>query len=1794
MRNLKKILAMVLALVMSLSLMATAGAAQFPDVDDSNPYKTAIDVLDELKVFQGFEDGTFKPTDTLNRAQAAVLVYRIATGDVENKYLDNYTYMQQSKFTDLDGYNWAKGYINYCQNAGIVVGTSATTFNPGAPVTGYQLMVMLLRTLGYGKAGEFTDPKGWELQTAAIAEREGILKNVTGGDFGAPAPRQMVAEILFRGILHDTVEYSPLTPGGYTDSGVSLGKKTLGLEEVKGVVVANEYADLRDDDTLADGKTALVNGDGDTYTIDYTSTLDDIGEARLVYVQNGTKVLKLADAGNTVEVSTNDEKVDDILSRAGISKADADEYINFGKGFNWKSPWKIKYVIDLGKVDDATDSTDKADGLIRQANRDGFIVPDTYSKANGYSIEKVKDADGNTEYHLIYTAVFAIKADITAEHQNNIKRIFNIADKTDSYITGEVYAGTKSTEDLSDKITLDTFIEEYITADALESVSKNENGNWVKVIDNNGDGKADYIFKVIYTVAQVSTAKDGKYTLDTKNRTLTNENTSRPCSIDDLNNLTGQKVVSADELNADDVVYYAIIDGKAQTYLAEVVPGVTIEKYVRKTETVTTTDGTDYIKSGVCEHIEDEAYMSAPELLAGKVSYDLFLDRGGHLAAFVKSDKTSDYKLITDGWFNSTKTADEYAVRVYDEESERGDKQEIVDITANGSLFIDRDVVNNDHTVDNNDWGALKYLGGTTGRSAQNDFIPHASAACTPATLNGGSVTCTNSASTHSGVHTRDNEIKTTVAAITADGTILPVENSSVTGRYNHAMIDLPDLSKVPTKAAVDGVIYKTSVRSDTAYDTEGSSNVTVRALDNTVYYVVYPAATVSGVAVEKSVGYANAPAVKDWNDKGWVEDIYTVGTARKADNDIDATPYEVTADIVVIELNDYENSKETILVLDDVTKLSDVRYRELLVITGDGKQEIRKIDWANSTLSYGDSIIGGKQVLPGLYYMTAANSDGIYRIAGRLTRDQIAADGSYAVGCVERVNWTGGNKYVVVQNLAYMGDNVDYADAGEGQYDLTAETPLFRVEYDTPMGRYGDADLTGLEDGEDHTTVLASQVDRENWDFDYPEMRDTHEGTGHNLHYYNYNRVLVHHNDKGAAVYAVSFANVYDDSEGEYNFAMQVWDNVMPNPASKGNNVKVVAKTPTTVASEDFTITFGNDTFDGNFYTKDKEVKITIEAPFGYTFQNDNDNQITVADVDGGTGVKIFNREFSTDKRTVKLTVTGITKDIIITADLAADTAAQCDVTVKDKAGNTSTALEAATKQIDYNTQNPLGYEITLQKVGGGTLTGIESINIISVKYGDKELTKNAVDGYSVNADSTKITLGNIGDAKIIKNIEIVAEIVTRNTWTASVSTETGGQLKAIADVDLTFVSAKASGGESDGEALTPVKGTNTLTFQVPMGSDLEVVLMAANSVALHAYGDVANVESSDAGHTGAAYVTLTVPYVEAASEQAVIVADWASYSAKSNNTATALGNVSADLTSAAKTLDEAYEILEAGTGEAATMTVKGEVTNATFGDGAEIVDSDEESGLYIVKATAEDKSVAYYVIKVEAAPSAPVGEGNPLGTNVEDENILFTAVSEPDAVTGAVTYSGKVKAGANATDTNKYAFDVEVDAQYKIEDGDNYNAVEKAATPAAVSETKTWTITVTAADTASGAAIATDIDFELTVVPREFVTVTLAEGAPEGVSIEGDAEQEWTAEAEENGLTFTFKVTAASITQDSQDNKYKVSFGFTLSEGYEAALTETEGWTLANSTISASLDSEASSDVTLTITVTKTAANA
>ena len=344
MRNLKKILALVLALVMSFSLMATANA--FTDDEKiTDTYETAVTVLSGLKVFQGYDDGSFLPQGSITRAEVAAIIYRIVTGDVNDTQVG--IYADYNKFDDVKSTSWYAGYVNFCANAEYIKGYDAKTFGPNDPVTGYQALAMILRALGYDKNGEFTGAS-WQVQTAAVGENRGITKNISAGTLGTAATREVVAEILFRAILVEKVNYTPAF--GYQLDDTSIGWDTFELEEITGVVVANEYADLYSTSPLKAGKTEL-DVDGESYTLSYSTALTDIGEARNAYITEGENVLYIADAGNTVfetGAATDIEKDKDFESATGLERdEDTTEYfINFDGGAEYKaSDAKIKYEL---------------------------------------------------------------------------------------------------------------------------------------------------------------------------------------------------------------------------------------------------------------------------------------------------------------------------------------------------------------------------------------------------------------------------------------------------------------------------------------------------------------------------------------------------------------------------------------------------------------------------------------------------------------------------------------------------------------------------------------------------------------------------------------------------------------------------------------------------------------------------------------------------------------------------------------------------------------------------------------------------------------------------------------------------------------------------------------------------------------------------------------------------------------------------------------------------------------------------------------------------------------------------------------------------------------------------------------------------------------------------------------------------------------------------------------------------------------------------------------------------------
>ena len=230
----KKLLALVLALVMTLSLAVVGSNAAFKDAEKVNAsYAEAVDVLAGMKVFQGYPDNSFQPEGSITRAEVAAIVYRLYTADVADKQAS--LYATYNKFTDMGGAAWAAGYIGYCANAGLIKGYDAKTFGPADKVTGYQALAMILRAVGYDKNNEFVGAD-WQLHVAQTAQQLGIFKNVKGVDLNAAASRELVAELLFRTAAEvPMVTYTPAL--GYTNltailngtMNATLGKKNFGL-----------------------------------------------------------------------------------------------------------------------------------------------------------------------------------------------------------------------------------------------------------------------------------------------------------------------------------------------------------------------------------------------------------------------------------------------------------------------------------------------------------------------------------------------------------------------------------------------------------------------------------------------------------------------------------------------------------------------------------------------------------------------------------------------------------------------------------------------------------------------------------------------------------------------------------------------------------------------------------------------------------------------------------------------------------------------------------------------------------------------------------------------------------------------------------------------------------------------------------------------------------------------------------------------------------------------------------------------------------------------------------------------------------------------------------------------------------------------------------------------------------------------------------------------------------------------------------------------------------------------------
>lgn len=183
----KRVLAFILVLSMVLGSVGMVFAGSFEDITDKDVAQ-AVDRLSLLGILEGYPDGTFKPENTITRAEFAAVAVR-AKG---LKDAADASEGLMTGFTDVPAGHWASGYINIATKLGLVNGMGDGTYAPEAPITYEQAVTLIVRTLGYEPSAQTKG--GYPYGYLIVANEIELLDGVTGVQ-GAPASRGIVAQI---------------------------------------------------------------------------------------------------------------------------------------------------------------------------------------------------------------------------------------------------------------------------------------------------------------------------------------------------------------------------------------------------------------------------------------------------------------------------------------------------------------------------------------------------------------------------------------------------------------------------------------------------------------------------------------------------------------------------------------------------------------------------------------------------------------------------------------------------------------------------------------------------------------------------------------------------------------------------------------------------------------------------------------------------------------------------------------------------------------------------------------------------------------------------------------------------------------------------------------------------------------------------------------------------------------------------------------------------------------------------------------------------------------------------------------------------------------------------------------------------------------------------------------------------------------------------------------------------------------------------------------------------------------
>ncbi len=382
MKNLQKVLALGLALVMLLGMMSFASAAEtetkivasnFPDWSEVTQ-KDAMSLIVDLKIINGTGDGKLAPTASIDRSSWSKMLYFALTGDNDaSAYIG-----ANPVLNDIDG-KWAEGYITYLVTLGIASGDNKGNFNPSKPIKVVEAAKMILTGLGYDAGREGYVGKGWDSNIMVDAKRLGIMNGVTQNQ-GAELTRENAARMIYNALGVNMVElrkytgdvnlvtgYNTLDPLGYSlfnllPATATVSNITSGVATFSSVKIGKQSSPSTEAATLLNNAklSAPLSSVGKTVTVYLKGTCDLFAGKGQPSASSTVELTGVISSSTAAAASAADKTVTAAIAAGNSDSsnhADWSAYVataNTGVEKTWVGAWDTNTKVYKNGVQDAS------------------------------------------------------------------------------------------------------------------------------------------------------------------------------------------------------------------------------------------------------------------------------------------------------------------------------------------------------------------------------------------------------------------------------------------------------------------------------------------------------------------------------------------------------------------------------------------------------------------------------------------------------------------------------------------------------------------------------------------------------------------------------------------------------------------------------------------------------------------------------------------------------------------------------------------------------------------------------------------------------------------------------------------------------------------------------------------------------------------------------------------------------------------------------------------------------------------------------------------------------------------------------------------------------------------------------------------------------------------------------------------------------------------------------------------------------------------------------------------------